>query len=75
MILEQIRLGPLDNFVYLIGDHATATGAVNGGGPRMVLENEHGTIEIRKGTASGRAENSERPERPEKPEPPEPTEN
>jgi DUF4097 and DUF4098 domain-containing protein YvlB len=56
-------------------DHSTANGTVNGGGPRMVLENEHGTIEIRKGTASGRAENSERPERPEKPEPPEPTEN
>lgn len=30
-------------------DHATATGTVNGGGPRMVLSDEHGTIEIRKG--------------------------
>lgn len=30
-------------------EHSTATGSVNGGGPRMVLSNEHGTIEIRKG--------------------------
>ncbi len=30
-------------------DRANATGSVNGGGPRMVLNNEHGTIEIRKG--------------------------
>ncbi len=28
MILEQLKLGPLDNFVYLIGDPVTATGAV-----------------------------------------------
>jgi hypothetical protein len=28
---------------------ATATGSVNGGGPRMVLNNEHGTIEVRSG--------------------------
>ena len=28
MILEQLKLGPLDNFVYLIGDPATAKGAV-----------------------------------------------
>ena len=33
------------------GDNrSSATGSVNGGGPRMTLENEHGTIEIRKGT-------------------------
>jgi hypothetical protein len=32
------------------GDNrATATGSVNGGGPRMVLNLEHGSIEIRKG--------------------------
>jgi hypothetical protein len=31
-------------------DRATATGTVNGGGPRIVLENEHGTIEISRGT-------------------------
>jgi DUF4097 and DUF4098 domain-containing protein YvlB len=30
---------------------ATATGSVNGGGPHMVLNLEHGSIEIRKGTA------------------------
>ncbi len=28
MVLEQLKLGPLDNFVYLLGDEATATGAV-----------------------------------------------
>jgi Toastrack DUF4097/LiaF transmembrane domain len=34
------------------GDNrATATGSVNGGGPRMVLNLEHGSIEIRKGVA------------------------
>jgi hypothetical protein len=41
----------------------------------MTLDNEHGTIEIRKGTAASKPENAERPERPEKPEPPQPTEN
>jgi DUF4097 and DUF4098 domain-containing protein YvlB len=30
-------------------DHSTATGSVNGGGPRMMISNEHGTIEIRSG--------------------------
>jgi hypothetical protein len=29
---------------------STANGSVNGGGPRMVLNNEHGTIEIRAGS-------------------------
>jgi len=34
------------------GDNrATATGPVNGGGPHMVLNLEHGSIEIRKGVA------------------------
>jgi DUF4097 and DUF4098 domain-containing protein YvlB len=32
-------------------NHSSANGSVNGGGPHMTLENEHGTIEIRKGTA------------------------
>lgn len=33
------------------GDNrATASGSVNGGGPRMVINNEHGTIEIRAGS-------------------------
>jgi DUF4097 and DUF4098 domain-containing protein YvlB len=56
-------------------EHSSASGSVNGGGPRMTLDNEHGTIEIRKGTAASKPENAERPERPEKPEPPQPTEN
>jgi hypothetical protein len=30
-------------------NRATASGSVNGGGPRMVINNEHGTIEIRAG--------------------------
>jgi DUF4097 and DUF4098 domain-containing protein YvlB len=30
---------------------ATGTGSVNGGGPRMVLNNEHGSIEVRTGPA------------------------
>jgi DUF4097 and DUF4098 domain-containing protein YvlB len=34
------------------GDNrSTATGSVNGGGPRMVLNLDHGSIEIRKGVA------------------------
>jgi DUF4097 and DUF4098 domain-containing protein YvlB len=32
-------------------NRATASGSVNGGGPHMVLNDEHGTIEIRKGMA------------------------
>ncbi|HEX7894491.1 MAG TPA: DUF4097 family beta strand repeat-containing protein, partial [Terriglobales bacterium] len=30
-------------------DRSTASGSANGGGPRMVLNNEHGSIEIRTG--------------------------
>jgi DUF4097 and DUF4098 domain-containing protein YvlB len=58
-------------------EHSSASGSVNGGGPRMTLENEHGTIEIRKGTAvpAPPAARSSKPEAPEAPEPPEPTEN
>jgi DUF4097 and DUF4098 domain-containing protein YvlB len=58
-------------------EHSSANGSVNGGGPRMTLENEHGTIEIRKGTAvpAPPAARSSKPEAPEAPEPPEPTEN
>jgi DUF4097 and DUF4098 domain-containing protein YvlB len=33
-------------------DQATAIGAVGGGGPRLVVTNEHGTIEIRKGSSA-----------------------
>ena len=32
-------------------DQATAKGNIGAGGPRLVLSNEHGTIEIRKGSA------------------------
>jgi DUF4097 and DUF4098 domain-containing protein YvlB len=32
-------------------DQATASGSVGGGGPRLVVSNEHGDIEIRKGSA------------------------
>jgi len=32
-------------------DNASATGTIGGGGPRLVLNNEHGTIAIRKGSA------------------------
>jgi hypothetical protein len=38
-------------------DQAVATGTVGGGGPRLIVNNEHGTIEIRK--ASSAAEESE----------------
>ena len=61
------------------GDNrSSAKGSVNGGGPRMTLENEHGTIEIRKGTVvptPPAARTSKAPEAPEAPETPEPTEN
>jgi len=33
-------------------DQAIATGTVGGGGPRLVLNNEHGNIEIRKGSSA-----------------------
>jgi DUF4097 and DUF4098 domain-containing protein YvlB len=57
-------------------NHSTASGSVNGGGPRMVLENEHGTIEIRKGTAVPTPPPvPNKPNRPETPDTPEPTEN
>src|ERR1700686_704846 len=57
-------------------NHSTASGSVNGGGPRMVLENEHGTIEIRKGTVVPTPPApSKTPNSPEPPETPEPTKN
>jgi DUF4097 and DUF4098 domain-containing protein YvlB len=46
-------------------DQAIATGTVGTGGPRMVVNNEHGTIEIRK--ASSLAEESEPPKPPKPP--------
>src|SRR5580704_1942732 len=36
-------------------DQATATGTVGGGGPHLVATNEHGTIEIRKGSTVAEA--------------------
>jgi len=52
-------------------ERATATGSIGGGGPRLVVNNEHGAIEIRKrSTMAG-----DRPEKPEKPEAPEATDN
>ena len=52
-------------------DRSTASGVVNGGGPRMVLNNEHGTIEIREGSVVSQAS----PNPPKPPGTPEPTEN
>lgn len=46
----------------------TATGNVGSGGPRLVVNNEHGTIEIRKISSSD--EESEIPENPKPPRPP-----
>jgi DUF4097 and DUF4098 domain-containing protein YvlB len=46
-------------------DQAVATGAVGTGGPRMVVNNEHGTIEIRK--ASSLAEEAEPAKPPKQP--------
>jgi len=45
-------------------DQAIATGTVGGGGPRLVLNNEHGNIELRKGSS---AEESETPAPPKMP--------
>jgi DUF4097 and DUF4098 domain-containing protein YvlB len=57
-------------------NHSTASGSVNGGGPRMVLENEHGTIEIRKGTVVPTPPAGPKmPNVPAIPETPKPTEN
>ncbi len=53
-------------------DQASASGNVGGGGPHLVLNDEHGTIEIRKASsAPERPEKAERPEQPERPEAPE----
>jgi DUF4097 and DUF4098 domain-containing protein YvlB len=49
-------------------DQAIATGTVGGGGPRLVVNNEHGTIEIRK--ASSMAEPPEAPRAPTPPKAP-----
>ena len=59
-------------------NRATANGSVNGGGPRMVLNNEHGTIEVRSGAltpAPPAAPSAPKSSRANSPEPPEATEN
>ncbi len=61
------------------GDNrASASGSVNGGASRIVLNNEHGTIEIRKGTAIPMPPTPAAPKMPKLPKTsdvPEPTEN
>jgi DUF4097 and DUF4098 domain-containing protein YvlB len=42
-------------------DHATASGTVGGGGPHIVVNNEHGTIEIHKGSEPGEGPEAPRP--------------
>ena len=63
-------------------DQATASGTVGSGGPRLVISNEHGTIEIRKGSSMAEAPKPPIPPKPPKapragsePKVPEPTEN
>jgi len=60
-------------------DEATATGVVNGGGPHLVVNNEHGSIEIRKGSAVAEAPEPPKPPKapraPSAPKPPQLTEN
>ena len=57
-------------------DQATATGSIGNGGPHLVINNEHGGIELRKG--SSMAESATPPKPPRPPAPPKvpvPTEN
>ncbi len=54
-------------------DQATATGTVGGGGPHLVINNEHGGIELRKGSVV--AEVPVPPKPPRTPKVPVPTEN
>jgi putative adhesin/cell wall-active antibiotic response 4TMS protein YvqF len=63
-------------------DQATASGTIGSGGPRLAISNEHGTIEIRKGSAMAEAPKPPTPPKPPKapragsePKVPEPTEN
>ena len=53
-------------------DQATASGSIGSGGPHLVLNNEHGTIELRKGTSV--AETPEAPVAPRAPRAPVPRE-
>lgn len=45
-------------------DQATATGSVNGGGSHVVVNNEHGSIEIRKGSSAAEASEAPKPPKP-----------
>jgi DUF4097 and DUF4098 domain-containing protein YvlB len=57
-------------------DRASASGSVNGGGPHIVLSDEHGTIEIRKGMPVPTPPATPKmPSMPSAPNVPEPTEN
>jgi hypothetical protein len=57
-------------------DQATATGTVGAGGPHVVINNEHGGIELRKGSAIAEAPTPPKPPRaPSAPKVPVPTEN
>jgi DUF4097 and DUF4098 domain-containing protein YvlB len=57
-------------------DQATANGSVGGGGPRLVITNEHGGIELRKGSSVAEAPMPPKPlHAPVPPKMPEPTEN
>lgn len=57
-------------------DQATASGTVGAGGPRLVINNEHGGIELRKGSALAEAPAPPKPPRtPATPKVPAPTEN
>jgi DUF4097 and DUF4098 domain-containing protein YvlB len=59
------------------GDNqATASGAVGGGGPHLVINNEHGGIELRKGSSVAEAPSPPKPPHvPTQPKVPVPTEN
>ena len=57
-------------------DQATATGTVGAGGPHLVINNEHGGIELRKGSVVAEVPVPPRPPQPRPaPKVPVPTEN
>jgi len=53
-------------------DQGVATGTIGGGGPHLVVNNEHGTIEIRKTSSAAEAPAPSLPKLPKAPRPPEP---
>jgi DUF4097 and DUF4098 domain-containing protein YvlB len=56
-------------------DQATASGTIGSGGPHLVISNEHGGIELRKGSSLAEAPTPPRPHPPTPPKVPVPTEN